>query len=697
MVGILVGFLMILGEVSCERGEMVIGGGGKPWAEVCQRWIGLDDTTYPGAIQPKELKPWENILRSPKAGKEELKNIFGYEWCLWKTRDRMKVEGKELGWNPRMWKGGRVYAPSVRREIGGPGKGHPALIDGDETTAIEFRIYLPYIEFLKRPLGFGWYSPVETNFWTIDLGIPVPVNRIRFFPPQRGVDPFGRLYREDFPIAYEVSVTDKPYSWLLFGKEGGLRRSLDHIVERIFTNTESIIDVRFPTESVRFIRLAFDLAPQTYTLAEVEVYGEGFPPSTRYISKVIDFGKPVTFGRVFYKFTKLRRTSEGELVEDPTAPVRLVLQTKSGLDDQPLAYHIISDLWEEVEVTKEEYDRAGTVGAGGKGMRLGFPGTQGSVTEDEENWDAWSSPYESSGEQIRSSDGRRYFQFKFKIESEDVFATGRLDSLAFEYSPLLAKEVVGEVSLLDEPNPPGGVAEVPAGVDTVFAYDIKAEFDSPDQRGFDGLRLNIPSGGKFLRFEMGEPLSCVEPDSVEEGGDYIKVFFPSHRVTGQDNRPIRVVFKARILSSGTYFTGEVFDTGSDNLPQSINSGDANGDVSTDGLRVFCSGVLLRVLSSVDVFPEVVSPNGDGCNDYAEVRFDVLGVEKVEVFVGVYDVFGGEVRELVRGVMGAGMYVERWDCRGEGGALVEPGVYLLRVRVRADVGDFGEVRRVLVVY
>ena len=78
--------------------------------------------------------------------------------------------------------------------------------------------------------------------------------------------------------------------------------------------------------------------------------------------------------------------------------------------------------------------------------------------------------------------------------------------MTVEFSPLLANPVVAEVALLDEPSPQDGVVEVPLGEPVTLTYDVRAEFTSASQVGFDGLRLSTPEPVEFQRFEMGEPL-----------------------------------------------------------------------------------------------------------------------------------------------------------------------------------------------
>ena len=118
---------------------------------------------------------------------------------------------------------------------------------------------------------------------------------------------------------------------------------------------------------------------------------------------------------------------------------------------------------------------------------------------------------------------RRYFDFQlfFRGTSTDLV---QIDSLAISYSLPLADRAVGEVAVLADPFPPGGVVAVPAGRDTLFTYDIRAEFDSDTQVGFDGLHIGDPDrtdvaqirdGGAARRGSARQcPRGCAGADVV---------------------------------------------------------------------------------------------------------------------------------------------------------------------------------------
>ena len=92
-------------------------------------------------------------------------------------------------------------------------------------------------------------------------------------------------------------------------------------------------------------------------------------------------------------------------------------------------------------------------------------------------------------------------------------------------------------------------------------------------------------------------------------------------------------------------------------------------------------------------PRLFTPNGDGVNDRAEIVFSLLKVENKEPEVTLYDVRGDLLRTLQRGEEGE--YV--WDGQDGDGGLVPPGVYVCRIRVASDAGEYTVHRTIGVVY
>ncbi|MYF93037.1 MAG: hypothetical protein F4184_13370 [Gemmatimonadetes bacterium] len=141
----------------------------------------------------------------------------------------------------------------------------------------------------------------------------------------------------------------------------------------------------------------------------------------------------------------------------------------------------------------------------------------------------------------------------------------------------------------------------------------------------------------------------------------------------------------------------MFVVGGEGQPQSIDPGDANAEVSTNSIEVLAPSEGLDVLSALDVGSTVVTPNGDGRNDTFELAYSLLGVQASQVVFEIYDLRGRKVRTLSADSRGEGRYVEEWDGRGEGTGRVAPGLYLARLSVTTDAGDFTRTRIVAVAY
>ena len=625
----------------------VLGTGDNGWEELAELMGGM--WVVDGSLQPYELDPAVNIALGEKKGSSRA-DVFGNPW------------------------GGERAGPQAARLIPGQpevlgDQGFVYTVDGDTTRSVA----------------------IVSGYYYYNLGWKLPINRIRFFSPAEGrtqtddrkrITP-GLPLKNAYPKLYEV--------WAAIDGERFKQGQFDLLLEQNLNQTTRIANARFPTQPLQFIFINF---PELGVIAEVEFYGEGFVQKSQYLSKVIDIGEPVNFGRVipyFNGFAKEGIDSEPELL--PENPISFSLETQTGRDDTPQVYSIYTELRTEREVSFAEWDKA---------PRDDYvrPRARGPERPDVDNWSFWSVPQEASageGLEILSPDNRQYLKVNFTMESEDLFTYGRMDSLVVEYSPLLVDAVVGEVALQDEPQPLGRKTEVPLGEERIFTFDVRADFESETKSGFDALRLQTPARVQFIGLEMGDPLVAVEPDSIAEKQGELIVYFPSNRIAADDNRPLRLLFKTGIFSFNALFQGEIFVVGGEGQPQSIDPGDANAEVSTNSIEVLAPSEGLDVLSALDVESAIVTPNGDGYNDALELAYSLLGVQDSQVVFEIYDLRGRKVRTLLDDSRSEGRYVEEWDGRGEGTERVAPGLYLARLSVETDAGDFTRTRIIAVAY
>jgi hypothetical protein len=665
LVPILVAFLLFPSHVMAQVEHLVIGEGGLDWLETSDNMVGLDVSAVPGSLQPFELNPEVNIAVGERTETGQFTNIFGHVW--------------KIDWIP----------PPIAQEkspwIYGD-RGRAQTVDGD----------------IDRPTDVG-----TIYGYTWDLGVAVPLNRVVFFPPEKGratgrgvtVGTFvrsqgdeGLLIKDLFPRKYVLSGSTSDMEFLNNSRSQEMSSRLGFSVN----NTERVSDVRFPTQTLRYLRLFFE---ENGFIAEVQFYGEGFLPQTHYTTRLLDMGEPVNFGRIYYDYEVLRSPGFGlQPVPAPDAPVTVDVAARSGVDDTPLIYHILTDIGTEKVVTKDVFDKAPTGNSRGFGEALQqyIPGQKSSIQDDITNWSFWSPPHLDSGAEVQAPDGRRFIQLRAFLTSQEVFSFTRLKSMTVEFSPLLADPVLGEVALLDEPQPAGGIVQVPFGDPVTLTYDVRADFTSTSQSGFTGVRVRTPEAVEFQRFQMGEPLQDVVPDSIEIDDSQLVVYFPSNPITPGSKPPIRLTFSTRVFNFNTLMEGEVFNIDGENLPQSINGGDASPMVSTNSLQVFALLEELKVLSSVELASSVVTPNGDGTNDRLDVSFTLLGIEAAHVQVYLYDLSGRLVTRLVNENRRQGHYTDSWDA-AVGGTVVPPGTYIVRVAVDTDEGVLEQIRTLAIVY
>ncbi len=671
-IAILLGFLLSPALVFAQVKHLVIGEGGLDWLEVSDNMVGLDATAVPGNLQPFEVDPEVNLAVGPLTETDQFTNFLGHVWIV-------ATRPPEFPEENRPW----VYGD----------RGRAQSIDGD----------------IDRP------TDVEEIYgYTWDLGVTLPVNRVVFFPPEkgkatgsgstglvrgRGQGVEGQLIRDLFPRQYALSGSNEPSGFLVSAGSGNFisrpgSAELAHRLGFNVNNLERVADVRFETQALRYFRLFF---AEFGFIAEVQFYGEGFLPQTHYTTRLIDMGEPVNFGRIHYDYEVFRSPGYGlEPVTAPDANVTVTVDARSGLDDTPLIHYILTDIGGLKEVTQDVFDKAPTGNFRGAFSTRPIPGQKGSIQEDTSNWSFWSAPHLGSGVDIQAPDGRQFVQLRTALTSEDVFAFARLKSITVEHSPLLANPVLGEVALLDEPNPADGIVQAPLGEPVTLTYDIRADFTSASQSGFTALRLHTPEAVELQRFQMGDPLQDVVPDSIDIDSSQLVVYFPSNPITSDSKPPIRLIFSTRVFNFQTPMEGEVFHIGGENLPQSINSGDASPLVSTNSLQVFGPLEKLKVLSSLELASPVVTPNADGRNDLLELSFTLQGVENADVLIDLYDLSGRRVTRLVDENRRQGRYTDNWDATVDG-TTVPPGTYLLRVAVDTDGGTLEQTRILAVAY
>jgi hypothetical protein len=446
------------------------------------------------------------------------------------------------------------------------------------------------------------------------------------------------------------------------------------VLARVPDNQQDTLDLRFPPTPARTLDL--DLAritPKQVQLSEIEVYGQGYIRHAAYVSPFIDLGQPAIWGPLRW---------QGR--QDPGAEVWI--RTRSGEDLDPNRYWRYIQQGQDISPLDEESKPLDATSY----ARLP-PGEAAPITYDTQHWSFWTAPYafeDSTGTQVLSPGLRPVFQVRVDFYS-DLQAGGELSYVEWSATrPPLAAEVVGEIS----------PAQVEVGQTVRFTYALRPTMRA-QHSGFDQVEIASPFGvvGVDTVKVSGVPVPALvtieKPDST-----LFSVRLPRHLDTGDSGEWIEVVFRAPVLRYNTRFDGWVRDTQRPlEVAQPIAPGNAIEDLHSETLTVLTS-FTRQLLGEVQVSPQVATPNGDGVNEQITFSFDLLRLtDPAPLRLEIYDLVVRRCRVVYAGEQASGRLRLVWDCRGEGGERVLPGLYLYRLEVRAAQDQEQRVGTVRVVY
>ena len=573
-----------------------------------------------------------------------------------------------------------------------------------------------------------WQPPPRRTDFTgfslrIDLGAILPIERIRVFGQE---DNFIR-------------------AWELFLHDGDPERLRDDLPitfgDPVLSKTDqdsSVIDVTFPLQFVRFIKLE-NRAENIFAVTEIEVFGDGFAPTGQFTSEIIDLNEPANFGDLL-----------ASVVRDSQADV--VLQTRTGsVPDPRLFYRKVEDV-EAGGITEEPIEPVGYPQAA-----LEFDGLhandRGALQDNRRDWSRWTAPSGDLVDEFRAPGNRQYVQYRLLFTSGHVRQTAQVESFGIEYStPSLAGGgVLGEIvpatvvlgqehsfdyyirsqfaiptTLLEaEVGTQGDAARllwrrfsgrrfdgyrverrgagdefeaisrlegvsdtsfVDADLETGVSYEYRVLVEPAGRRGLDAVRIQTPFPASLESVELnGETLSA---DRIEEIGlddsTSLTLQLLEDRIENSD-QVLTVRFRSLVTIFGTSFSGRVFDLAESELGQDVIPGDvtALSEANTLSIRGKLEKTLLRDLR---VEPAVFTPNGDGINDELAITYVLMkALDAVPVELTLFDLSGRRVRRLRAGQRHgpASTALSSWDGRDDRQRLVPPGLYLLQLSVVTD--------------
>ena len=527
-----------------------------------------------------------------------------------------------------------------------------AAVDGDLTTAWYPEQYL-CASFDARQVASGRCSGDYKGIdrWTFGLGGFFYIDKVRIIS--------GLGDEAAIMTNFRVSAASGRVASSTYGI-ASTRQVFNEMAE-IRGNRSEFLDIEFPPhDRVDFINVQAAEHNREWAVYEIEVYARGYVQESSYVSEVIEFERPMAWGDLKWSGS-----------EEPGAEVRIHTRSGNTLDQN--LYWQYNGRGEKTPVQDAKtYKR----------LKLG---ERAGTSYDRDNWTFWSAPYDfadSTGTPVVSLGPRRFFQFKIDVIPSNE-AGGELDYLEFRMSEPLASGLIGEIS----------PTRVQIAEPSAFTYYLHPSIEG-DLSGFDGLEVSTSSiinGVKALRIgERDWPfeVSPLDENGVELSGfpaNRFELTFADTRLVASDSgTPIEIDFDARVLRSGAEFRVRVFDS---NQPlavrQKVSPGDANSLVEGNTLSVSTTANA-ELLLQTEVFPPVITPNGDQVNDVAQITYDLLEIiGDAGVSIEISDLSGQVVRQVYEGRDLVGNYEREWDGRDDAGEVVPPGIYLYRIQVDSD--------------
>ena len=144
---------------------------------------------------------------------------------------------------------------------------------------------------------------------------------------------------------------------------------------------------------------------------------------------------------------------------------------------------------------------------------------------------------------------------------------------------------------------------------------------------------------------------------------------------------VRVRFMASVLLNGTTIDAAIRDSAFPETWQQVDPGDATELRPGTALSISVP-LSNRVIQGVQIGPNPFTPNGDGINDQATVRFALgnLNVAR-EIGIDIFDLSGRQVWSNSR--LGFGQQEFTWDGRDSQGSAVSPGIYICTINANVD--------------
>jgi len=545
--------------------------------------------------------------------------------------------------------------------LSGKGISTSAVFDGDMSTTYDLKI----LDEDEWEIGGAYFT------W--DLGALFWIDRIQVLckKPGFGGFPMGRF--ETAPQGYIIRVSDgalTPEGKIDYQTLVDVNNKIHATFRYGLEPCRHFFSHIFPPQPIQYIffrhahgsgNLRSRGGSGSSFISEIQLYGQGYPVAVVLESDVIELGKLSGDERA-KNVTNISWTGQSP------PGTKIEIRTRSGDSLRKETHYYDSS---GNEISKQKWERLKRFHMQGPKKTSYKPGT---------DWSGWSRVYQSSGQNFLSPSPRRYMKLQAKLSSDHPEVAPSLSSISIHYCDPLVKSVRGEIK----------PRVVSADRDTVFRYLIVPTYSQGDI-GFDQIFIKTfsPVDSATVRLRInGKP---EEPHFVNVVGDSLLLGLP-YLISWQK---LEIRFRSRLTRNGCVLEAFIGNQSKPTFWQRVDP------VERGATTVYLPSVpgSKNLIRNLTVQPRKVTPNGDGQNEEAIIRFSVLKVEKAPKVI-IYNLLGELVKELRPervNIEAQPSWEARWNGRDASGGLVLPGCYVCRVKIDAQAGHSAANRIISVVY
>ena len=516
-----------------------------------------------------------------------------------------------------------------------------AAVDGDVNTALN----------VNREVG----RKVGGVRYLWDLGAVYFVTRAMFLADQTqstwttpGFSSTGRILSSDGRLAPtapppgEAPIIDYDIEF-------------DFVTRAVWGHPEHLSYFFQPHRRMRHLALQWDINTGGLSigaLAETAIYAAGHVAEVRMQSDFIEVAD--------------RAVVLKNLRWDADVPEgsRILASTRSGNTFDALTIYYDRN---GVQVSEEEFD----------GMRKSKRGPTETVTVPGQDWSSWSTPYQFSGQNFLSPSPRQFVQFRVMMATDSPDVAPTLKAFELDYADAFLAGATARVT----PN-----RAVPGEAET-FTYTLMPSFRRGDT-GFNRVLVLTPAEATLDSLDVRVGGEDVAPVAISVMQDSLIVQLEDTIQRDQVELDIHVP----ILENPYLFNGFVGHTDQPDLWQLVD------ETERYAITVFLPEIAEsdKLLDDLSVEPGIITPNGDGVGDAAEISFAVLKTQ-TPAEVRIYTMAGEMVSELNGGPGPEGLHVYTWPGTDVSGSAVTPGIYLCRVKMDSQANGETLARVINVAY